>query len=219
MPERFSRFGSKHAMTDSKTHWEQLYQHKSPLEVSWFQKKPVLSLELIKHTGIGKDAALIDIGGGASTLVDNLLVEGYSNISVLDISSNALNHAQQRLGEAAKAIHWLVADITAFSAPIKYALWHDRAVFHFLVDKTQRQAYVSTLKESLLAGSHVIIAAFGIGGPLKCSGLDIVQYDAEKLKAELGDEFTLVEQTSEIHHTPDSREQLFGYFRFKYRPL
>jgi SAM-dependent methyltransferase len=204
-------------MTDRKNHWEHVYQDKAPLEVSWYQQKPELSLELIRHTGIDKTSALIDIGGGASTLVDYLLGDGYTNISVLDISAKALQHAQQRLGESAKAVRWIVTDITAFNAPSTYELWHDRAVFHFLTAQSDRQAYVSVLKRSLNPNGHVIIAAFGIGGPLKCSGLDIVQYDAKKLFKELGDEFDLVEEASEIHHTPDGREQLFGYFRFIYR--
>lgn len=203
--------------SERKDHWEHVYRDKSPLEVSWFQKKPVLSLELIKHTGIDKNAAVIDIGGGASTLVDYLLSEAYTNISVLDISSIALQHAQQRLGNRANSVYWIVADITSFKTPAKYMLWHDRAVFHFLTERADRQAYVSVLRDSLRPGGHVIIAAFGIGGPVKCSGLDIVQYDADKLKEELGEGFALVEEVSEIHHTPDAREQLFGYFRFVYQ--
>ncbi len=201
-----------------KTHWEDVYRDKSPLKVSWFQQRPELSLELIKHTSIGKNSELIDIGGGASTLVDCLLDEGYSNISVLDISSNALDYAQHRLGNRASSVNWIVTDITSYKPSMKYILWHDRAVFHFLTDKADRVAYVSVLKEGLQPGGHLIIAAFGIGGPQKCSGLDIVQYDANKLMAELGEEFDLVEEASEIHHTPDAREQLFGYFRFIYRP-
>jgi ubiquinone/menaquinone biosynthesis C-methylase UbiE len=205
-------------MTDMKDHWEQVYQNKSPLAVSWFQQKPVLSLELIQHTGIVKSSALIDIGGGASTLVDHLLEEGYRNISVLDISSNALSHAQQRLGPRANSVQWIVADITAFKASLKYQVWHDRAVFHFLTDAVDRSAYVAVLKQSLLPGGHVIIAAFAIGGPLKCSGLDIVQYDANKLCTELGTDFELVEETGELHTTPDGRQQKFGYFRLIYQP-
>jgi SAM-dependent methyltransferase len=206
-------------MTDRKDHWEQVYRNKSPLEVSWYQKRPTLSLELIAHTGIDKGAPIIDIGGGASTLVDALLDEGYTNISVLDISSNALSQAQGRLGERAKAVDWIVADITSFSAMVKYSLWHDRAVFHFLTDKADRQAYVAALKDSLVPDGHVIVAAFGIGGPLQCSNLDIVQYDANKLCAELGPEFALVEEAAELHDTPDGRQQKFGYFRFIYRPV
>jgi len=204
-------------MTDRKDHWEKVYQNKSPLEVSWYQKRPTLSLELIAHTGVDKGSPIIDIGGGASTLVDALLEEGYTNISVLDISSNALSHAKERLGARACAINWIVTDITSFKSTVKYSLWHDRAVFHFLTDNADRQAYVAALKGSLAPDGHVIIAAFGIGGPLKCSNLDIVQYDASRLCAELGTEFELVEEAAEHHGTPDGRQQKFGYFRFIYR--
>jgi len=203
-------------MSERKDHWEHVYEAKSPLEVSWYQKAPTLSLDMIRHTGIDKTSAIIDIGGGASTLVDYLLAEGFSNISVLDISAKALAHAQQRLGARAEAIRWIVTDITAFASQTAYGLWHDRAVFHFLTDKSDRQAYISILKRSLQPGGHLIMAAFAIGGPLKCSGLDIVQYDADKLCAELGAEFELVEEASELHQTPDARQQKFGYFRFIY---
>ena len=204
-------------MTDRKEHWDHVYQDKSALEVSWYQQKPALSLEMIKHTGVVKTSAIIDIGGGASTLVDCLLSDGFTNISVLDISANALRQAQQRLGSKAGNIHWLVTDITSFIAAAKFDLWHDRAVFHFLTENADRLAYVSVLKRSLQPGGHVIMAAFGIGGPVKCSGLDIVQYDANKLCNELGVEFTLVEEASEIHLTPAGKEQKFGYFRFSYQ--
>jgi len=206
-------------MSERKTHWDQVYQNKSPLEVSWYQKQPTICLELIEHTGISKDAALIDVGGGASTLIDHLMAAGYTNLTVLDISAAALAHAQQRMGQQANAVNWIVADVTEFSAPTKYALWHDRAVFHFLTKQSDRDAYISVLRQSLQPGGHMILAAFGIGGPDKCSGLDIVQYDAEKLSAELGKEFVLQEETAETHQTPDGRPQKFGYFRFIYQAL
>ena len=204
-------------MTDRKEHWDHVYQDKSALEVSWYQQKPALSLGMIKHTEVAKTSAIIDIGGGASTLVDCLLSDGFTNISVLDISANALRQAQQRLGSKADNIHWLVTDITSFIAAAKFDLWHDRAVFHFLTENADRLAYVSVLKRSLQPGGHVIMAAFAIGGPVKCSGLDIVQYDANKLCNELGAEFKLVEEASEIHLTPAGKEQKFGYFRFIYQ--
>lgn len=206
-------------MSERKTHWDQVYQNKSPLEVSWYQKQPTICLDLIEHTGISKDAALIDVGGGASTLIDHLMAAGYTNLTVLDISAAALAHAQQRMGQQANAVNWIVADVTEFSAPTKYALWHDRAVFHFLTKQSDRDAYISVLRQSLQPGGHMILAAFGIGGPDKCSGLDIVQYDAEKLSAELGKEFVLQEETAETHQTPDGRPQKFGYFRFIYQAL
>lgn len=205
-------------MDERKTHWDKVYQDKSPLEVSWYQGKPALSLELIEHTGIAKTDAVIDIGGGASTLVDYLLEDGYSNLSVLDISAKALTHAQQRLGPRAQRVQWVISDITEFNPPVQYALWHDRAVFHFLTDPADRQRYVSALQNGLQHGGHLIMAAFAIGGPLKCSGLDIEQYDAEKLGRELGPAFELEEERAESHRTPDGREQKFGYFRYRFQP-
>ena len=202
-------------MTDRKQHWEQVYTAKSPLDVSWYQTEPRLSLDLIRATGVGKDAALIDVGGGASVLVDRLLANGYQRLAVLDISTRALQHARERLGTAAATIEWFEADITEFRAPHRFALWHDRAVFHFLTDAGDRRRYVETLKHTLTPDGHVIIAAFAIGGPTRCSNLDIVQYDAAKLGAELGLEFTLVDEHSENHRTPAGKDQLFGFFRFR----
>jgi 2-polyprenyl-3-methyl-5-hydroxy-6-metoxy-1,4-benzoquinol methylase len=197
-----------------KTHWEDIYHGKSPLEVSWFQKEPVLSLQLIHNTGLSTEATIIDIGGGASVLVDHLVEQGFRHLTVLDISGTALNHTKQRLGPAAEQIEWFESDVTSFQAPHQYDIWHDRAVFHFLTDASDRKQYVKTLKQSLKPGGNLILAAFAIGGPTKCSGLDIVQYDAEKLIAELGSGFTLVEETSETHITPSKQEQQFAYFRF-----
>lgn len=201
-------------MFDRKTHWQNVYQEKTPLDVSWYQKEPKLSLELIHRAEVRDDEAIIDVGGGASVLVDFLCKEGFTNVSVLDISENALADAKKRLGDAGKNIEWFEADITKFSPPHKFSLWHDRAVFHFLTDKSDRKKYVSTLTQALRPRGHLIIAAFAIGGPKQCSGLDIVQYDSSKLKAELGEEFELVEEISEIHITPANKKQKFMYFRF-----
>lgn len=201
-------------MTDRRQHWEKVYRDKSPLEVSWYQQEPTLSLELIRHCRLNQSEAIIDVGGGASLLVDKLLDAGYEQLAVLDISSNALDAAKQRLGQKADHVEWFSADITDFTAPHPFALWHDRAVFHFLTEAEDRRKYINTLKSSLPTGGHLIIAAFAIGGPAKCSGLDIVQYDAAKLSRELGDEFQLLEETGETHLTPSGGEQLFSYFRF-----
>lgn len=201
-------------MTNRKDHWEQIYTDKSPLEVSWYQKEPVISLQLIHNTNLNKDDPIIDVGGGASVLVDLLYKEGYQRLAVLDISSSALACARDRLGAQAQKVEWYEADVTEFVAPHFFTVWHDRAVFHFLTRKEDRKQYVETLKKSLVSGGHLILAAFAIGGPTKCSGLDIVQYDVDKLSAELGKEFRLVEQTSETHITPDKKEQKFAYFRF-----
>jgi len=183
------------------------------LEVSWFQLQPAHSLRFIQSTGIAKDDYIIDVGGGASVLVDRLLDAGYNNLAVLDISSGALEHAKKRLGERAEKVKWYEADITSFNPPNAYSLWHDRAVFHFLTQKSDQEKYVKTLKNTVRSNGHIILAAFSIGGPEKCSGLDIVQYDAGKLLDVLGGEFDLVEEVEETHMTPANNEQKFSYFR------
>lgn len=203
-------------MTDRRQHWEKIYTEKSPVAVSWYQDKPDLSLELIRATHIALDAPILDVGGGASTLVDCLHAEGYTQLAVLDISSHALDHARNRLGPAAKQVEWFNTDVTAFTPPHRFALWHDRAVFHFLTDPVDRTRYVETMLKTLNPGGHVIIAAFAIGGPTRCSGLDIMQYDAAKLVAELGPHFLLLEERSEIHRTPAGKEQQFVYFRLRF---
>ena len=197
-----------------KSHWEEIYSGKSPLEVSWYQKEPVLSLQFIENTGISTDASIIDIGGGASILVDHLNERGYKHLAVLDISGNALAFAKKRFATTANDIEWFEADITTFQSPHQFDLWHDRAVFHVLTAANDRKRYVTTLKQTLKPGGHLIMAAFAIGGPTKCSGLDIVQYDASTLLAELGEGFTLVEENAEVHVTPTGKEQQFAYFRF-----
>ncbi len=199
---------------NKKSHWENIYQNKSPSEVSWYQDTPTISLELISACSLSNDVEIIDIGGGASTLSDCLLEKGYTHVTVLDLSENALEHSKQRLGEKANLIDWHVEDITQFSAPKRYYIWHDKAVFHFLTDVNDREKYKNVLNASLKTGGYVIIAAFAIGSATKCSGLEIVQYHAIKLKNELGDNFTLVEQGTENHITPAGNTQIFGYYSF-----
>lgn len=201
-------------MTNRKIHWDQIYADQSPLQVSWYQSEPALSLKLIQKTGLTKAAPIIDVGGGASVLVDRLYDQGYKRLAVLDISATAMSHAQKRLGEKARGVEWYEADVTTFIAPHTFILWHDRAVFHFLTEPADRKKYLEALKRTFTPGGHAIIAAFAIGGPTQCSGLDIVQYDANKLTAELGGGFLLVEEAEEIHITPTGREQKFGYFLF-----
>jgi len=200
-------------MPDKKSHWENIYGNKSPLDVSWHQEKPDLSLQLIHNTQLALDEPIIDVGGGASTLVDHLCDEGYSQVSVLDISAKALAHAKNRLGNKARDVEWYEQDIIHFQPPHPFTLWHDRAVFHFLTDKSDREHYVNVLKRVVKKNGHIIIAAFAIGGPTKCSGLDIVQYNAEKLMHELGEDFELVEEKNETHETPAAKQQMFNYFR------
>ncbi len=197
-----------------KNHWENIYKDKSPLEVSWYQSKPTVSLSMIDHLSLKKEENIIDVGGGVSTLVDHLLEEGFNNITVLDLSSNALELAKKRLDEKSKRVHWVAEDVTNFSPDKTYSLWHDRAVFHFLTDKSDRQKYKQRLESSVRVGGYVVIAAFAIGGPKKCSGLDIVQYSSAKLERELGAHFNLIAERSETHITPAGIEQLFGYYVF-----
>lgn len=203
-------------MFDRKKHWQDIYQNKSPLEVSWYQKKPTLSLELIHHARLAREDSIIDVGGGASLLVDHLQAEGFTNLAVLDISEQALASAKERLGETAEGITWLTEDVTDFTPPRQFSLWHDRAVFHFLTEQVDRQNYLKTLKQALKPNGQLIIAAFAVGGPEKCSGLEIVQYDAKKLGAELGQYFELLEEGGETHLTPTNHEQQFAYFRYAY---
>lgn len=197
-----------------KEHWEAIYKSKSPVDVSWYQQEPTISLELIAMCSLSTADSIIDVGGGSATLCDYLLERGYQYLTVLDLSANALEHSKKRLGDKANLIEWQVEDVTNFFAPRQYDIWHDRAVFHFLTDEIDRKKYKDTLNASVKVGGHVIIAAFSIGGPTKCSGLNIVQYDETKLKNELGKNFTLVEQRTEEHMTPTGNAQLFGYFLF-----
>lgn len=197
---------------DRKHHWEHVYATKPADSVSWFQEHAGQSLNIIHGTGAGKDAAIIDIGGGASVLVDELLVEGYGNVSVLDISAAALAVAQQRLGNAASAVNWIVGDITHVALPYhQYDVWHDRAVFHFLTEPADREAYVQQVLHSVRPGGHVIVATFAEDGPEKCSGLNTVRYRPETLHAEFGDSFRLVGHEKEAHKTPAGKEQQFVY--------
>ncbi|MEJ2344800.1 MAG: class I SAM-dependent methyltransferase [Gammaproteobacteria bacterium] len=202
-------------MENAKQHWEQIYATRSPEEVSWYQADPRSSLCLIEDTGVGRDDPLIDVGGGASTLVDRLLEAGYGRLAVLDISAAALDRARKRLGDRAQRVEWLQADITEFVAPHPFRLWHDRAVFHFLTDLADQRRYVRNLETALAPGGHLIIATFAIGGPEKCSGLPIVQYDAERLSAVLGSNFMLEETFTEVHHTPGGADQKFAFFRLR----
>ena len=202
-------------MFDRKKHWGDVYQEKSSSELSWYQKEPKLSLELIHSTNVASNDAIIDVGGGASVLVDYLGNECFTNLTVLDISENAIAIAKKRLGNSAKNIDWIVSDITQFDVLQKFSLWHDRALFHFLTDTSDREIYVKALKNAIRPEGYLIIATFAIGGPEKCSGLEIVQYDSEKMIAELGDNFKLLEERKEVHITPYNKEQKFIYFLFQ----
>jgi SAM-dependent methyltransferase len=203
-------------MTDKQQHWETVYQTKAADAVSWYRPHLDTSLALIERAAPDRNAAVLDVGGGASTLVDDLIARGYRDLSVLDISAAALNVARERLGETANAVTWLAADL--LDAPLqeaRYDLWHDRAVFHFLTEAEQRVRYLRQLARALKSGGHAILATFGPQGPLKCSGLDTVRYDAGELARELGDGFTLIDSTMEFHATPFGTTQPFLYALFR----
>jgi len=199
---------------DRKQHWEDVYASKAVHETSWHQAKPAPSLALIRHVAGGRKPSLIDVGGGASLLVDCLLDEGFPDLTVLDISGRAIEQARQRLGRRASRVEWVEADITQFEPDRTYEIWHDRAAFHFLTEAEDRKNYVDVLLRALAEGGHLIIAAFAPDGPQKCSGLDIVRYDGQTLKTELGPRFELDEEHYEVHRTPAGREQRFGFHRF-----
>jgi len=197
---------------DRKQHWEQVYTAKPSDSVSWFQEHADLSLRLIHNTGLGKDAAIIDVGGSASTLVDGLVADGYTDLTVLDLSSAAIAVAKQRLGKRSDAIHWMEGDITRAEFPIhRFDIWHDRAVFHFLTDPKDRHAYVERVMKAVKPGGHVIVATFAEDGPDKCSGLPVMRYNPEALHDEFGDSFLLVGHEKEAHHTPAGAVQQFVY--------
>ncbi len=200
---------------DRKNHWEDVYTKKMPKEVSWYQIDPAVTLNLIKSIGIDRTRKIIDIGGGASVLVDKLLDQGFGNLTVLDISSKSLQFAKERLGKLAAQVSWIEADVTEFDPPQKYDLWHDRAVFHFLTDPNDRKKYVRNMEKALNPGGHAIIATFAADGPPKCSGLDVERYSDEKLKNEFGGSFELIKSIKEVHVTPWNSEQKFIHCCFK----
>ncbi|QDO99112.1 class I SAM-dependent methyltransferase [Ferrovibrio terrae] len=196
---------------DRKQHWDTVYTTKAATEVSWFQDNPALSLDLIDQSGMPKTAALVDIGGGASRLVDTLLAQNYSDVTVLDIAEPALAASKARLGDQAQRVHWIAADITHWQPARHYAMWHDRAVFHFLTDAADRDAYRRALLAGTASGSQIVIASFAPDGPERCSGLPVMRYAPESLLTELGAEFALRDARREEHHTPGGSIQRFQY--------
>jgi len=200
---------------DSKSHWNKVHTKRSPAEVSWYQPRPAVSLELIESCGLALDGGIIDVGAGASTLVDELLGLGHSRLAVLDISEAGIRRSQSRLGAAVEKVEWYVADITDFDAPHEFAMWHDRAVFHFLTDAHDRAGYRRSLLNAVKSGGHAIIATFSLEGPPRCSGLDVVRYSPETLSAELGPELKLVTARDEAHQTPTGVTQAFTYCLFR----
>lgn len=196
-------------------HWENVYQTKGERDVSWFQETPRLSLEFILSTGVKSHAPIIDIGGGASRLVDALLDAKFENITVLDISERALATSKARLGARSAKVSWIVSDATFWHPAGTYAVWHDRAAFHFLTDPKNRADYVERLLRAVRLGGHVIIGTFALDGPEKCSGLAVVRYDAASLAALLGPAFDLLESRDDVHQTPMGTIQRFQFSRFQ----
>jgi 2-polyprenyl-3-methyl-5-hydroxy-6-metoxy-1,4-benzoquinol methylase len=193
-------------------HWEKIYREKAPDAVSWYRPHLERSLELIRNAAPVRFAAIIDIGGGESTLVDDLLARGYQNVTILDISSTAIEVTKQRLGVSSERVRWVTADITKVDlSPSVYDVWHDRAVFHFLTAADQRVAYVLQVAKAVKPGGHVLVSTFGPEGPTKCSGLEVVRYDAESLHAQFGKRFRLLESFKELHETPFGTTQQFLY--------
>lgn len=196
----------------SKDHWEKVYTTKATDSVSWFQQHADRSLDLIRSAQAGHDAAIIDVGGGASTLVDDLVAEGYTDLTVLDLSAAALATARKRLGLQENKVRWIAADITQVELPSnRYDIWHDRAVFHFLTDPAERAAYVHPVFKSVKPGGHVIVAAFAEDGPLQCSGLPVMRYRAGELHDQFGEAFELLDHSREEHRTPSGAVQPFVY--------
>ncbi len=199
----------------TRAHWEGVYGRRALTEVSWYEPHPVKSLELIRETGVSREAPLLDVGGGASFLVDSLLSEGFSNLTVLDISALVLGRVRDRLGEQGARVTLVQADASEFQPDRRYALWHDRAVFHFLVAAEDRARYLETLRTALLPGGHVVMATFGPQGPERCSGLPVQRYDAKSLSETLGSDYQLVRSFLEDHRTPGGVLQQFLYTRYQ----
>ncbi|WP_455202945.1 class I SAM-dependent methyltransferase [Kaarinaea lacus] len=201
---------------NKKDHWEQVYSQKSIEELGWYKTHLSTSLNWIKELNLNADAPIIDVGGGASTLVDDLLIEGYQSITVLDISEKALSSVKTRLADKSKLVISLAGDITTTDLPIHYfELWHDRAVFHFLTEAEQQRKYRDNLLKALKSGGHLIIGTFAPEAPPQCSGLPVQRYSLEQLASTLGKEFELKRHHKELHVTPGGVEQMYLYCQFR----
>jgi ubiquinone/menaquinone biosynthesis C-methylase UbiE len=206
-------------MGDPKSHWEAVYRVKAADQVSWFQSEARISLDLIRQAAAGPSDPIIDVGGGASTLIDGLVRAGYREVTVLDLSMTALEQSKKRLGEAASQVTWIEGDVLEFLLPAgRYAIWHDRAVFHFLTSAADRRRYVTQLRSALRPGGQVILATFSSEGPERCSGLPVMRYDIEDLDRELGSGFRRLSEESEEHRTPSGAGQAFTYGRWELAP-
>ena len=204
---------------DRRAHWENVYREKGPEQVSWFQPEARLSRELIEREVPDRAAAILDVGAGASRLVDGLLAAGYRRLTVLDLSAAALAQSQRRLGAAAASVTWLEADVLTFDVPAgAFDVWHDRAVFHFLTEAADRTRYIAQVTRGLRPGGCALVATFAEDGPTRCSGLDVARYSAAELQAEFGRAFRTVESRREEHRTPWGAVQAFTYCLCRYTP-
>ena len=200
---------------ERQAHWENVYTTKGEKEVSWFEDSPTISLDLIRSTGVSTSASIIDIGGGASRLVDALMHEGFTAVTVLDLSKKALATAKVRLGSLGEKVRWVVADVTTWESSETYDVWHDRAAFHFLTEPSDRAAYAEQVSRLVPPGGHVIIGTFAPDGPERCSGLRVVRHDAASLGEILGSEFALTDSRPHVHQTPWGATQRFQFSRFR----
>ncbi len=203
------------AQPERDAHWEKVYREKSPDAVSWYQASPEPTLNALDQLGVDPRSSLIDIGGGASTLVDALLERGWTDLTVLDVAAPALEASKARLGSLADKVHWIVSDITTWQPERTYDVWHDRAVFHFLTEPRQREAYRKALLAGLATKGLLIMATFALDGPDKCSGLSVQRYDAETLAHELGPQLTMIANWREQHTTPWGSHQAFNWCVFQ----
>jgi len=190
-------------------YWDDRYRTVGHRNASWYQHRPLLSLRIIEELGVAKDAAVVDVGGGASTLVDCLLEDGFTDITVVDLSKVALDEARGRL--AGREVEWIEADVMAWVPSRVYDLWHDRATYHFLTRPSDQQRYWQVVRDHLRPGGHIVVATFALDGPSRCSGLPVQRYDADGLVAVMGDGLTLVRSAQELHHTPGGASQLFTW--------
>lgn len=203
-------------MDEKKQHWETIYSTKTSDKLSWTQEQPSPSIEWILETLPDRNAGVIDIGGGISPLIDHLLTAGYVKPAVLDISASAIEHAKNSLGDRQSKVEWIEADVTDYEPARKFELWHDRAVFHFLTRREDRERYIATLRKSLFPDGKTIIATFSPQGPGQCSGLDVMRFDESALAAELGNDFELLRGERRTHMTPWGTSQEFVYCIFKF---
>jgi 2-polyprenyl-3-methyl-5-hydroxy-6-metoxy-1,4-benzoquinol methylase len=190
-------------------YWDDRYRTVGHANASWYQHRPLLSLRLIEELGVAKDAAVVDVGGGASALVDCLLEDGFTDITVVDLSQVALDEARGRLAD--REVEWIQADVRKWAPARVYDLWHDRATYHFLTSPDDQHAYWQTVREHVSPGGHVIVATFALDGPSRCSGLPVQRYDAGSLGAAMGEGFGLIRSEEELHHTPGGADQPFTW--------